>query len=418
MGQVTVTLDGVDVTNVCVSGSWTPRLNRPAQAQVNIPRQEASVGGPGSILKISEAGAGLVFHGRVLLCETSMGVDTGYKTFNAQDPMEMWQWRPVRDDDCDFSLPTIIEDYITGPEILEAMLLNSAGDGGCNHADCVDADAGDCEGPLFLDIGTIETGGCDLTGAPTDWPMSIAQLYSLLVSTGCLDAVIVPTDPGGGIMGTLSAYNGDYGTDLSGSVVFEYGTGAFNMSDYRRVQDMTNMTNKLWYFMGPRIQTPSDPAGDQHWCYNITGDDPGLPNPFPNGANRATFLADRISDRGTYGTRMEVQIFDAGECSLGAGGVWETDCCGGDPLTATFRELYRNRWATESWIRNQPRDLVHVTPVREAEIGTFGIGDLVGIDIPIEGVNGAQRVYAYTCSWDNDGVLALSELQTSPTADV
>jgi hypothetical protein len=65
----------------------------------------------------------------------------------------------------------------------------------------------------------------------------------------------------------------------------------------------------------------------------------------------------------------------------------------------------------------EPRDLIHITPTRETEIDSFGIGDLVGVDIPIEGVNGAQRVYGYTISWDNDGVLALSELQTSPTAD-
>jgi hypothetical protein len=237
--------------------------------------------------------------------------------------------------------------------------------------------------------------------------MTIAQLYSLLVSTGCLDAVITPTDPGGGIMGEISAYNGDYGTDLSGSVVFEYGTGAFNMSDYRRVQDMTNMTNKLWYYAGPRLLTPDDPAGDQHWCFNVTGT-PGplnpLPDPLPNGADLTTFLADRISDRSTYGARMDIQIFDARD----------QDCAG---LGSPERGIYLNRWETESWIRNQPRDLVHVTPVREAEIGTFGIGDLVGIDIPIEGINAAQRVYGYTVSWDNDGVLALSELQTSDTAD-
>ena len=43
------------------------------------------------------------------------------------------------------------------------------------------------------------------------------------------------------------------------------------------------MCNKLWYFAGPRIQTPADPAGDQHWCFNVTGDDPRLPDPIPNG---------------------------------------------------------------------------------------------------------------------------------------
>lgn len=417
MGTVTVEIDGTDVTSVIGPGSWTPRLNRPAQAQVSIPREDASVGGPGSILKI-EALIGttmeIVFHGRVLLCETAMGADTGYKTFNAQDPMELWQWRPVRDDDCDFSLPQTIVDYITGPQILENMLQNSEGIGGCSHADCEDADAANCEGPLFLDYGTFETDGCDLSGAPTDWPMTIAQLFSLLVSTGCLDAVITPTDPGGGVMGEISAYNGDYGTDLSGSVNFEYGTGAFNMADYRRVEDMTSVTNKLWYFAGPRILSPSDPAGDQHWCFNVTGDDPGLPDPIPNGEALATLLANRLTSRTNVGTRMDIQIFDAGECSPSDPA---SACCGGNPLTATMRELYRNRWATESWIRNQPRDLVHITPNREEAIGTFGIGDLVGVEIPIEGINAAQRVYAYTVAWDNDGVLALSELQTSPTAD-
>jgi hypothetical protein len=349
-----------------------------------------------------------------LLVETNPEENFGYTIYNATDPMELWQWRPVRDDTCYFSLPTIIADYQTGPQILEAMLLNSEGQGGCAGADCEDADAADCEGPLFLDYGTFESGGCDLSGAPTDWPMTIAQLTSLLISTGCLDVVIEPTDPGGGIMGEVSAYNGDFGTDLSGSVVFEYGTGAFNISKFRRAQDMTNMCNKLWYFAGPRILTPSDPAGDQHWCFNVTGDDPGLPDPIPNGESLATLLANRLSSRSTYGTRMEIQIFDAGECQPGDPA---DTCCGGDPLTALFRGIYRNRWETESWIRYQPRDLVHVTPTRDTAIGSFDIGDLVGIEIPILGINAAQRVYEYTVSWDTDGVLALSELQTSPTAD-
>lgn len=404
----TVTIDGNDVTNLCVAGSWTRRLNRPSQAQVTIPFT-STVGGPGSLLKIVNGG-NIVFHGMILLVETNPEENFGYTVYNATDPMELWQWRPVRDDTCDFSQPTVIQDYITGPAIMEDVLINSN--------DCGDGSANDCEGPLFLNIDTVETNGCDLTGAPTDWPMTIAQLFSLLVSTGCLDGVIVPTDPGGGIMGDVSFYNGDYGTDLSGSVVFEYGSGAFNVSKFRRVQDMTTMSNKIWYFMGPRIQTPSDPAGAQHWCYNVQGDDPGLPDPIPNGEARATLLANRLTSRSTYGTRMDIQIFDAGECSLGAGGVWDTDCCGGDPLTAQFRELYRNRWETESWIRYQPRDLVHVTPTRETEIGSFDIGDLVGIEIPILGISAAQRVYEYTVSWSGeDSTLQLSELQTSPTAD-
>ena len=93
MGQVIVTLDGVDVTNVCVSGSWTRRLNRPSTAQVRVPMQEVTAD-VGTLLKI-EALVGtsyeIVHHGRVLLCETDTGEDSGYTVYNSTDPMELWQ---------------------------------------------------------------------------------------------------------------------------------------------------------------------------------------------------------------------------------------------------------------------------------------------------------------------------------------
>lgn len=415
MGQVTVTIDGTDVSSVSVTGSWTRRLNRPSTAQVRIPAQD-SIGGAGSILKVSAligTTTELVFHGRVLLCETEMGEDTGYTTYNATDPMELWQWRPARDgpasfDPGDMSNPQMFSEFPTGPQMIEQMLLQSQD----NSIPALG------EGPLFLTLGTFEAAGVDLSGAPTDWPMTIAEVVSLLVSTGCVDVVITPTDPGGGIQGTVDVYNGDFGTDLSGFIDFDYGQGNFNVRALRWNEDMTNMCNKLWYFAGPRIQTPSDPDGDQHWCYNVQGDDPGLPLTIPNGQSRATLLANRLTSRTTYGTRMEVQIFDAGECTIAD----PDTCCDptGDPLIALYREVYRNRWETESWIRYQPRELIHITPTRETEIGTFDIGDLVGVSASAAvrgGFSGAQRVYEYTVNWDEDGVLALTELQTSPTAD-
>ena len=402
MGDVIVTLDGVDVTNVCVSGSWTRRLNRPSVAQVRIPMQEVTAD-VGSLLKI-EALVGttyeIVHHGRVLLCETDTGEDTGYTVYNSTDPMELWQWRPVRDDTCDFSDPTIIDDYLTGPEIIEAALQNTVYCGG--------GTTGESEGPIFLDMGTFATGGVSLTGAPTDWPMTIADLASLLVSTGELDLVITPTDPGGDVMGTIDGYNGDYGTDLSASVVFEYGTGAYNVRRLRWNQDMTGMTNKLWYYGGPKIATAADPAATQHWCFNVTGDDPSLAYP-PGGANSPPASSTnnqlgvlRIDSQTDYGVRMDIQIFDAYD-----------DCQG---VGAVGRDLFRYRWQQESWLRAVPREIIHVTPTRETEIGTFDIGDLVGVEAVAAvrgGFSGAQRVYEYTVSWDNDGVLELSELQTS-----
>lgn len=402
MTAMIVTLDGVDVTDVCVSGSWTRRLNRPSVAQVRIPMQEVTAD-VGTLLKI-EALVGtsyqIVHHGRVLLCETDTGEDTGYTVYNSTDPMELWQWRPVRDDDCDWSKPNIIDTYLTGPQIIEAALNNTVYCGGGAQDEC--------EGSIFLDMGTFETYGADLSGAPTDWPMTIAELAALLVSTGELDIVITPTDPGYDVMGTVDCYNGDFGTDLSGSVVFQYGTGAFNVRRLRWNQDMTGMVNKLWYLGGPRIQTAADPAGNQHWCFNVQGDDGNLAYP-PGGAlsppasatnNQLGVL--RYDSRADYGVRMDIQIFDAYDACAGVGAVG--------------RDLFRYRWQQESWLRAQPREIIHITPTRETEIGTFDIGDLVGVEAVAAvrgGFSGAQRVYEYTVSWDNDGVLELSELQTS-----
>jgi len=218
-------------------------------------------------------------------------------------------------------------------------------------------------------------------------------------------------------MGTVDTYLGNYGTDRSGSVVFEYGTGALNVRALRWNQDMTNITNKLWYYGGPRIETAADPAGDQHWCFNVQGDDPcfnGGICPSPDAASMESAYtsidACRTSSRSTYGVRMDIQIFDAASDNcVGPGGI--------DP----GRDLYRWLWLAESWARCNPRDLIHITPTRGTAIGDFDIGDLVGVTIGsgvCGGISGAQRVYQYTISWDADGPFELSELQTSSDVGV
>jgi hypothetical protein len=64
--------------------------------------------------------------------------------------------------------------------------------------------------------------------------------------------------------------------------------------------------------------------------------------------------------------------------------------------------------------------MVHITPTREAGIGSFDIGDLVTVRASSAvrgGFSAKQRIYEYTISWSDDGVLAISELQTSPTGE-
>jgi hypothetical protein len=387
-----VYIDGSQVQ--AITGSSTRRLNRPSNATCRVPNHLAS-GGVGSRMKVVVDGD-LHHHGTVLMCETNPQEDTGYTVYNSTDPMELWQWRPARDADGDFSKPSFIEDFMTGPQIMEEILTNSEND----------ADPAVGEGPLFLSFGTFETGGSDLSGAPVDWPMTIAEIASLLVSTGELDIVITPIDSGGN-MGQVSCYNGDYGTDLSGSVILEYGMGARNIRDIRWVQDMTNMCNKLWYYAGPRIGTAADPAGDQHWCFNVTGTSPALMDP-PYNANQVFILAARDPSQAIYGVRMEVKIFDA----------YDDDCIEG--FGTPGKDLYLRMWQMESWIRQQPRELIHVTPTRDTAIGSFDIGDLIRVRCTPSvrgGFDGVQRIFEYTVGWGEESVLEITDLQTSPNTD-
>lgn len=431
---VIVTVDGVDVTSAALSGSWTPRLNRPAQATITT-WMEDNVGDCGSLLKIEitdGVNSDIVFHGRILNVETDTDKDGGKTVYNAQDAMELWQWRPVRASDGDFSKPSgpdvtgpdIINDNVTGAKILEAMLLNTVSNDG-PHGGLPPQDA---EGPIGLTMGNFAEGGTPLYGAPADWPMTIAELWSLLVSTGTVDAVITYTDPGGGVTGTIDAYNGAFGTNRSatgdGSVTFSYGMGDRNVTSVRWNRDMTNMVNKYWLYGGPRRLTVNDPAGDQHWCFNIQGFDPDLP--YPPGGQAVTETNDPfifppseeaysnaddplgwkiLQSRLNYDVRMKIDIFDA----------TDTECGSTDSLL--LRYLYRKQWQVFSWFSADPREIIHILPLRDIYIGCFGIGDLVQVEasgLVRGGFSGAQRVYEYTVSWDSpDSALTLSEIQTS-----
>jgi len=102
--------------------------------------------------------------------------------------------------------------------------------------------------------------------------------------------------------------------------------------------------------------------------------------------------------------------------------IWDalSDLCLGEGSFDPGRELYRRLWQIESWIRAQPRELIHITPIRGFGINAFDIGDLVGVAAGSQvrgGFSGAQRVYEYTVSWDEDGPFELSELQTSSDSD-
>lgn len=422
--SVTVFIDDEEVTSCVQTGSVTRRLNRPWTATFRMFTDCA----PGTACSTARVyiNGDIWFHGFITQISTEAGEDGNLMSeYTCQDPMFLWQWRPARsgpdsDDPGDFSNPHIFRDpYVLGPLIMQQLLFQSE----------VDTDPNFGEGDLFIVYGDFPTGGVDLSGAPEDYPMTIAEAFELLASTGELDGVMTPIDSVPGKMARVDMYNGNYGTDRTASVAFEYATGAHNVRALRMTEDSTNVCNKLWYYLGPRALTVRDPAGDQHWNANITGDDPflhyttdGEPGPGGKSVNSDNTqyvalnnpLGDRIYDSrtGGCGVRMEVRIYDAQ----------------GDENPSEFRELYRRQWQNESWLRAEPRILIHVTPVRTSEamslppgvspiaIGDFDIGDLVTVTAgPVVrgGFTGAQRIYEYTVSWDEDGILEVGELLTS-----
>lgn len=388
MATPTVLIDGVEIN--AVEGSVSPRLSRPCAAMAKVPYFDA-VGDPETDpmkMKVY-MDDDMVFHGRVMQDETDMGEDTGYVAYQSLSPIEIWSWRPARDPDGDMSMPTFLTDIGTAPQVMESILEAS------ENTALIPSKA---EGPLGHQIGSFAGGGAWVAGAPTDWPMTIAEIASLLVSTGQLDLVETFLDDGTN-MSRVDGYNGDYGTDLTGSVAFEYGMGAYNVRRLRWMRDRGNEMNKLWTYLGPRVQTAGDPAGDQHWRANITGTDSGLSDP-----PRSAVLARRALSQARVGVRMEVQIHDA---LAEDEGEW----------FGVERELYRWLWLAESWARSVPRTLIHSELVRGTQIGTFGIGDLVAVRCTSDvrgGFSGAQRVYDYTMAWDADSVVSITDVQTSP----
>lgn len=414
---IQVSIDGVDVSEFALEGSSTRKLNNVSPATVKFP-MDAVVGSVGSRLKISFDGE-LHHHGRIMSREFDGGEDSGYVVYNSESSLEIWRWRPVRDPATSLTpgnliTPTLLEDFQSGPQIVQAMMEASE-----NTAMIPEA----AEGPLFQEYGSFETGGADLSGAPTNYPMTMMDMAQLLTSTGRLDIIEEPIDSGGN-MARISAYNGAYGTDRRNSVIFSYGMGDYNVRGLQWNEDMSNVINKLHYYFTPRETT-------ERYKGSITGDGPciyygpdgvggsirdckqGPDNPL--GALRRQSQAD-------VGVRWEAQEFDIGEfkredISPCTGAPTDDPC---DCVCVTRdpkRELWRWLWQVESTIRAKPRTMYHVIPVRGFGINSFDIGDLITVQAGpqiVGGFNLVGRVYAYTVSWAPDGPFELSEIVTSP----
>lgn len=387
-------IDGVEVTSIVTGGTSTHRLNKKWTATCRTLAADA-VDGIGKKLKIvdTDLDVDIDFHGFIKHRSIEQDEDGQlYAEYSAEDPRELWEWRPARDPDGDFSLPTFLVDFSSGPQIVEAILDASENAGAGPPTDA--------EGDLFLAFGTFAGGGVDLSGAPVDWPMTIEEIVSLLCDTGELDVVLTPIDSGGN-MAQVDCYNGDYGSDVSGSVTFSYEPSG-NVKLMKETQDLTKSCNKLYYFLGPKCD-------EQHWRRNVQYDDPGLPDPFPSGITKAAFGTLRDSWRTAIGVRMDIRIYDeagAGDCASAA---------------AYDVPLHWRLWETESVLRVGYRTLVHVTPVEGLKPIGWDIGDLIGVESDgsfFPAFSATQRVYERRIDWDEDGVVQIGEIVSSEDGDV
>jgi len=376
-------VDGVDVTPYVLDGSTTHMHNQPSQVTIMAPTRLAPWA-PTSRLKLVLDGSTLDFHGACSAIEHSgTESDPPYSKYTFTAPSAILEYRPMRDgaasgDPGDFSKPSVIARLGTAPQIMEEVLTQSL----------IAGDPPDAEGPAGFTLGTFATGGANLAGAPADYPMQISELQAMLAETGQLDMVETFIDSAGS-MSQLSYYNGNYGTDRSGSVAFRYAEGsASNCRACRWTQDLSELMNKLWIYLGPRVKKKTDPQGDQHWAASITGTSgfPSLPR-----LDSSVVLAARDASQASYFVRMLIRIFD------------------GDESVAL--DLFKGWWLTESWLRLKPKQLISVTPHRGIS-PAFRCGDLIRVSAGTDfagGFNKVQRVMGYSYRWTRDGPIELGE---------
>lgn len=356
-----------------------------------------------------------IFHGRITQVERSGDQNANTVAVTAYDPRielgyeaDSRAGRWVRDSIAEFVEPTFTSSVggqtgISGPDLIKQILTYCQGDPTTNPITG--------EGPLPIDV---VSGAWDLTVPPAldmnpvdsaDWPVMVGDFINQLIATDAVDFDLLPVRPGTGL--NLSSVADDYimceataksklGTDRTATVHFDYLTGSKNAMGARLVDDFSLQSDRLWYFMGPRLDR-------QHWRGDIT----------PNSASVSDILTSVDAAAAKYGGpntkkgyNAWIRIFD----SLGT--------------ENSSRPLYLALYRAEIQLRIEPRRLLYITPAPDTAAlfeppQDYDVFDLVqiktGADFGVV-LDEAQRVYGYTKTWSPEGVATVSELQTS--ADV
>jgi hypothetical protein len=406
----TVDIDGTNITSLCQSISWRPKLNRPASLVVRVPGQlvTCTIG----VSEMHLTNGSLLFSGPIWYVEDDGEPQATYTQITAYDhliylpkrlcktgidypdPTSGPSGNQARPDDpgpCNLADPRqVIIDFATAPAIM-GHFIDAAND-------CDLLNPGGTPFPLVT--GSVASGGDDLGadisgGLPVDFPMTLQAMADLLLQTRNLNMIV---NPGYG-SSTVDLTNGGVVNDLTGSVSLNYATGSFNSQSANRTRDMEEVINALWYLLGPK--RPWYKEDISHWGGSITptapnggpdgdGDEPG--DPWP-----PALVARWMGSRSTYGYMQEIQIHDSNEDEQ-----------------ITSRPAFETMFAGEAYVRAVPRTFVGVKPERESGGGvSFKPGDRISVSAGSKlggGFSGSVIVYEYEISIDADGVAEFTDI--------
>lgn len=384
-------LGGSEITAYCQQMAYTPDLNGLWSAEARAPAQFVTgITQGGTELVITDNGGGTtLMAGPCWYGEADGDANDQMQGLNAFDDRCKWPFRQVQDADGDYSDPDIFLDYENAVDIMAAAITNDVAN----------------DGSYGISLGSVSASSFPLVGfKPTDWPWTMQQLWDFLVNTGTLDVMLNPSAGGS----TVDLYPGDAGTDLSGSVTFDYNTGSFNCMDAKFTFDMKNTISRIRYFLGPK--RPQYRGDIQHYSRDVQIDDPALDAYDP--AKQAQIDAQSASIEAVTGLMREVQIYDSNP-PLPVGST-PPEYTGESAL----KDLYLALWQSEMLVRTTPRRLLSMTP-EPGVTPTFGVGDLITANAVIgDTVGGVQRVYRYTVEQDTEGNEMITNLVTSTDGEV
>ncbi len=376
-------LDASEVTSRCQRMSRTRILNGLYSAEIRLASQYASITEGVTELIITDNGGGVLHAGPCWYGELDGDANDQMSGLTSFDPRVRWPFQQMMDADGDYSDPSIFEDFGDAVSIMEAALNNWIGFEGSTGA---------------VAVNSATPSSIPLIGfKPSDFPWTLEYLWQFLCNTGELDVILVPASGGAS---TVNLFPGNAGTDLSGSVVFDYNTGSFNCISAKYTFDMKNTISNIRYFLGPK--RPQYDGDIQHWASDVQIDDPALDLP-PWDAKQPTIESQSASMLSSQGRMRETQVFDA--------------TTGPEGETA-LRDLYYALWQSEMLVRTLPRRILTVTP-EPGITASFDVGDLITANAVLSGtVGGVQRVYGFTEEQDTEGNVSITQLDTSADGEV